>query len=153
MAAGAFAFLLSGAVYTPVAFAQAAGAAAQPPAAGAKPQKNYKDRGEYDLYNQATQQAKDPKTQLQTLQSWQDKYPQTDFEQERLLLFINALRQLAATDPSAAKQLLDKANALVKLDPKNFQGNYFVALWGPRVGGNSAPPDLLTQIDTAAHGV
>jgi hypothetical protein len=155
VAASAFALLLGGAVNTPVALAQAAGAAgaAQPPAAGAKPQKNYKDRAEYDLYNQAVQQAKDPKTQLTTLQTWQDKYPQTDFEQERLLLFINALRQLAATDPASAKQLLEKANALLKLDPKNFQANYFIALWGPRVGGNSASPDVLTQVDTAAHGV
>jgi hypothetical protein len=152
--AGAMALLLTGAANLPAVAAQAAGAAQQPAAGQAgKPQKNYKDRGEYDLYNQAVQQAKDPKTQLQTLQTWQDKYAQTDFEQERLLLFINALRQLAPSDPTAAKQLIDKCTALLKLDPKNFQGNYFLALWGPRVGQANPSPDLLSQIDAAAHGV
>ncbi len=161
---GALALFVLGAADLPnAAAAQAAGAqqpaAGQPaagqPAAGqaGKPQKNYKDRAEYDLYNQAVQQAKDPKTQLQTLQTWQDKYATTDFEQERLLLFINALRQLAPNDPASAKTLIEKCNALLKIDPKNFQGNYFLALWGPRVGGASAPPELLSQIDTASHGV
>ncbi len=149
----ALAILLSGPASLPLAAAQAA--PAQPPAAGAPaaPQKNYKDRGEYDLYNQAVQQAKDPKAQLQTLQTWQDKYPETDFKTERLQLFISALRQLAGSDPAAAKQLIDKADALLKIDPKNFQANYFITLWGPRTGGASAPPDLLTQVDTAAHAV
>lgn len=150
----AFAFLFAGPVSVPLAAAQAA--PAQQPAAGgqpAAPAKNYKDRGEYDLYNQAVQQAKDPKAQLQTVQTWQDKYPQTDFQTERLQLFISALRQLAASDPAAAKQLIEKCNALLKIDPKNFQANYFIALWGPRTGGASAPPDLQGEVDTAAHAV
>lgn len=149
----AFALLLAGSTSSLLGAPQAA--PAQQPAAGgqAAPAKNYKDRGEYDLYNQAVQQAKDPKAQLQTLQTWQDKYPQTDFKTERLQLFINALRQLAPSDPAAAKQLIDRANELLKVDPKNFQGNYFIALWGPRTGGASPSPDLLSQVDTAAHGV
>jgi hypothetical protein len=165
----ALALLLAGPISLPLAAAQAApaqqpgaggqaapgaGGQAAPGAGGqAAPAKNYKDRGEYDLYNQAVQQSKDPKTQLQTLQTWQDKYPKTDFETERLQLFINALRQLAPNDPAAAKTLIDKCNALLKVDPKNFQGNYFLALWGPRVGGTSPQPDLLSQVDTASHGV
>jgi hypothetical protein len=151
----ALALLLAGSVGSPLVAAQAA--PAQQPAAGAPgapaKQKNYKDRGEYDLYNQAVQQAKDPKAQLQTLQTWQDKYPQTDFETERLQLFISALRQLAPSDPAAAKQLIERCNQLLKIDPKNFQANYFLALWGPRTGGASPSPDLESQVDTASHTV
>lgn len=153
VSSAALALSLAGPASFPICAAQAA--PAQQPAAGgqAAPAKNYKDRGEYDLYNQAVQQSKDPKAQVQTLQTWQDKYPQTDFATERALLFINALRQLAPTDPSAGQKLIDKCKEVLKTDPKNFQGNYFLALWGPRVGGTNPQPDLLSSVDTAAHGV
>ncbi len=60
---------------------------------------------------------------------------------------------LRPNDPASAKQLIEKCNALLKIDPKNFQANYFLALWGPRVAGANASPELLSQIDAAGHGV
>lgn len=148
-AAGALAVFTSLAA-APLASAQAT---AQQPA-GQQPagQKNYKDRGEYDLYSKITQ-TKDPKERLQLLNTWQDKYPQTDFSKERLQYFVATLAQLAPTDPQARQQLLQKASDLLKVDPKDFQAMYYTALFGPGVGGTSCPSDVTGEVQTAAQGV
>ena len=128
---------------------QSAGAQQQP-AGGA--QKNYKDRGEYDLFSKITQ-TQDPKARLDLLNQWQDKYPQTDFAQERLQYFVATLSQLAPTDPASRQKLLDKCKELLALDPKNFQAMYFTAVWGPPVGAASPSADLQSQVQSAAQGV
>jgi hypothetical protein len=167
MAASAFA-LLTSAVSVPASLAQ--GTSQQPQSqsagggqqgttgqaaggqAGATGQKNYKDRAEYDLYAKITQ-TQDPAARLQLLNQWQDKYPQTDYQVERLQYFVATLNQLAAKDPSQRQLLIQKASDLLKLDPKNFQALYAITFNGPLVGGQNPPPDLLTQVDSAAHGV
>lgn len=164
IAAGAFALLASVAM-PPVMVAQApsqpaagagqAGQSAQPGQAGQAgqaPAKNYKDRDEYDLYSKITQTT-DPKAKLQLLQTWQDKYPQSDFASDRDTLFMLTLSQLAPNDPASRQKLVDKAGEIAAKDPKNFRANYMIALWGPAVGGTSPAPDLLAKVDTAAHGV
>ncbi len=136
--------LLSG----PAAFAQA-GASAQTGQAGQTGQKakNYKDRGEYDLYLKVTQ-TQDPKARLQVLNEWQDKYPQTDFDQDRLGYFVQTLGQLAGSDPAARQQLMDKAAQLLKVDPTNLLANYYTVLYGPGVPNANA-----SQITDAAHNI
>lgn len=121
-------------------------------AAAGQPAKNYKDRAEYDLYSKITQ-TQDPKARLDLLKEWEQKYPQTDFSTERLQYFVATLGQLAPTDQSARQPLLDKCNELLKADPKNFRAMYLISLWGPAVGGASPSPDLVSQVDTSAHGV
>lgn len=155
----AVALLVTGLTITDRAYAQAAdaqqpaaGQAGQQPGGQAAPQKNYKDRGEYDLYSQVTQ-TQDPKKRLDLLNQWQTKYPQSDFAQDRLQYFVATLGQLATNDPNVRQQLIDKCKELLKLDPKNFTASYYIALWGPAVGGTSPSPDLLSTTETAAHGV
>src|SRR5438270_7539631 len=128
--------LLTSAVSVPAAMAQDTNQQQQQPAAGgqqgaaggqqsaaggqqAAGQKNYKDRGEYDLFAKITQTA-DPAARLQLLNQWQDKYPQTDYAQERLQYYVITLSALAAKDPSQRQMLIQKAGDLLKLDPKNF---------------------------------
>jgi hypothetical protein len=138
----------------PAGQAPAGQAVAQPAAgqAGAAPAKNYKDRGEYDLYAKVTQTA-DPKARLEVLNTWQDKYPQTDFQQERLQYYVATLGQLAGSDATQRKPLLDKCAALLKIDPKNFTAAYYLSLWGPVVDASAPSADLESQIDSAAHVV
>ena len=142
-----------------LAFAQAGQAGAQSGAqatgqasAQAGAQKNYKDRAEYDLYSKITQ-TQDAKARLDLLNQWQDKYPQSDFADDRLKYFINTLAQLAPNDPASRQQLIQKCGDMLKKDSKYFLANYYVALWGPAVGGANPPGDLTTQVDSAAHGV
>ena len=130
VATGAVAFLLTFMVDSGPALAQTAAAQPAGQAGAAAPAKNYKDRGEYDLYAKVAQTT-DPKARLDVLNTWQDKYPQTDFQQERLQYFVATLAQLSGADPTQRQPLIDKCNALLKVDPKNFTAAYYLSLWGP----------------------
>ena len=163
VAKGTVALVLAGPAGISIAAAQDAQAqqsagqqpAGQAGAAGGQAptkQKNYKDRAEYDLYSKITQ-TQDPKQRLELLNTWQDKYPQSDFAHDRLLYFVRTLSQLAQTDPASRQQLIDKCKQLLKEDPKSFEASYFITLWGPAVGGASPQPELLTDIQNAAQAV
>jgi tetratricopeptide (TPR) repeat protein len=142
--------LLTGLVFVSIATAQNAGG--QQPAGQAGQTKNWKDVAEYDLYNKANSTA-DPKAKLQLLNTWQDKYPQSDYADLRSQLFIATLGQLAASDPSQRQALVTKCEEILKADPKNFTAAYYLALNGPIVGGTNPPADLISQVETAAHSV
>ena len=152
--------LLTGLIAAPLVTAQTAGgqqpAGAQQPAAGGQagqqPQKNWKDRAEYDLYVKISQ-TQDPKARLELLNTWQDKYPQTEFQQERSQAFIATLAQVAQSDPSQRQALINKCEEVLKTDPKNFTAAYYLTLMGPQVGGANPPADLANQVQTAAHSV
>src|SRR5258707_9923340 len=139
-AAGVFG-LLTGLLGVPMARAQDAAGAGQPA-------KNYKDKAEYDLYLKVTQTA-DPKARLELLNTWQDKYPQSDYAAERTTYYVATLGPLAQSDATQRKPLLGKCQEALKADPKNFRALYFTALWGPAVGGSDPPADLQSQVDTA----
>jgi len=156
IATGTFALLVN-VGSAPMARAQAAGQAATGQAAGQAAAgqpgaKNYKDRAEYDLYSKISQTT-DPKAKLELLQTWQDKYPQSDFAADRNTLFMVTLSQLAANDPAARQKLIDKSSEILRTDPTNFRANYFNTLWGPAVGGANPPADLQSKVETAAHAV
>ncbi len=142
--------LLTGLVFVPVAAAQDTGT--QQAAAAGQTAKNWKDRAEYDLYVKISQTT-DPKAKLELLNTWQDKYPQSDYSQERLMFFVNTLGQLAASDPTQRQPLINKCEELLKADPKNFTADYYMSIFGPQLGGANPPADLLTQIQAAAHGL
>lgn len=160
VAKGTFALVLASPMGVSVAMAQDTQAAGQQPAGqsgaagGQAPakQKNYKDRAEYDLFSKVTQ-TQDPKQRLELLNTWQDKYPNSDYKEDRLVYFVRTLSQLAQNDPQARQQLIDKCKALLQENPKSFEANYFITLWGPTVGGSSPQPDLLTTIQNAAQSV
>lgn len=105
-------------------------------------QKHYKDRGEYELYLKVTQ-TKDPQQRLQLLNTWNDKYPTSDFKEDRLEYFVTTLGEVAGKDPSQRKALLEKCEALLKVNPNDFYSNYYMALYGPQVSGTS-PSDVQT---------
>ncbi len=141
MATGALAALLLNLAGAPAVFAhQGAPQAAT---------KNYKDKDEYDLYYKITQTA-DPKARLQLLNTWQDKYPTSDYSPERLQYFVATLQQLAATDPTQRQPLINKCQELLKAQPTNFRAAYLISVWGPAVGGANPSPDLLTTVESGA---
>jgi hypothetical protein len=145
-ATGALA-LLAGWVAVAPARAQQPAAA---PAAGQAPAKNYKDRAEYDLYSKVTTTT-DPKARLEVLNTWQDKYPQSDYAPERLQYYLDTLTRLSQTDATQRQPLVNKCQEVLKTDPKNSLALYLISFWGPAVGGNNPPPELQSQVDSAAH--
>ncbi len=73
----------------------AAGAVAAPapaPAPQAK-QKAVKDQGEYDII-QLAQKETDPQKKLDVLKQWEQKYPDSDFKNDRTLAVLNAYSQI-----------------------------------------------------------
>lgn len=148
LAAGAVALLVSFAAVPPaIAQQPAAGQAA----AGQAPAKNYKDRGEYDLFSKVTQTA-DPKARLEVLNTWQDKYPQSDYAPERLQYYVATLSQLAQSDATQRQALLNKCQELLKADPKNSLALHLVSYWGMIVGGANPSPELQSQVESASRG-
>src|ERR1039457_7432532 len=70
--------------------AQAAGG--QAAAQTAQPQKKVKDQGEYDIYNNVLKDAGAqtwPKL-LQDLDTWAQKYPESDYKDDRLYYYVQA---------------------------------------------------------------
>jgi tetratricopeptide (TPR) repeat protein len=115
-----------------------------------KPQPNWKDRDEYDAF-QKVQTTTDPKGRLDALKAWEDKYPTSEFVAMRNQYYLDTLSRLASSDPSQRQALLNKAQDVLKTDPKNANAQYLIALWGPIVGGASPSPDLAGQVESAAH--
>ena len=107
----------------PVLSLTAGAAAAQTAAPAAPAAPTVKDQGEYDAI-QAVQKETDPVKKLDLLKAWQDKYPDSQFKNARLLQFMDtwskiATKALTSTSPtpdvlSAAKDAA--TNLLTNLD-------------------------------------
>lgn len=123
-------------------------AQAQPqaqPAQQAKPAKNWKDRAEYDLYVAITKEA-DPKKALDLLNQWSQKYPNTDFKQERYDAYLVTYQKLGDRD-----KMLQTAREALNDFPTDFQALYAVTLLTP-APQNVSNPDALALGEKAARG-
>lgn len=107
------------AVGAPMASAQAAAAAP----AGQAHQKKVKDQGEYDLFNQTLKDANNPAQQVKDLDTWTQKYPESDYKDDRLLYYLQAYN--ASNQPAKVLEvgagLMGRGlqDVFVKADPKN----------------------------------
>src|SRR5579863_350688 len=78
------------------AFVATAGLAQNPPAAqpqGQQPAaaaKKVKDQGEYDIFNEALKDAANPQKEVQDLDTWVQKYPESDYKWDRLYMYMQA---------------------------------------------------------------
>jgi hypothetical protein len=99
-------------------------AAAGQAAAGGQPQ--WKDQGEYEVAT-AAQKATDPQKKIDTLKQWEQKYPDSAYKNQRLLMQAQAYDQLALaaygkTDPA----VLDSGQQAAQTLMDNLD-NYFAA--------------------------
>ena len=101
-------------------------------AAWGQAEKKWKDRAEYDLFDAALK-AQDANKKLQLLDGWKEKYPSTDYQEERLLMTTQVYHAL-----NQGSKMYEAARALLKVNPKNFQGLYYITLLGPTMIGDSA---------------
>jgi tetratricopeptide (TPR) repeat protein len=111
------------------------------------PQKNWKDRAEYDLYDSITKDA-NAKTRLEKLEQWQKQYPQTEWTLERQTLLVTTHAAL-----NQAKETTDAAKALVAADPKNFTGLYYMMYFTQVLYSQTKTPDALDQGEQAANTI
>src|SRR4029077_1397325 len=54
------------------------------------PEKKVKDQGEYDIYNQTLKDQPNPAALLKDLDTWAQKYPESDYKDDRLYYYIQA---------------------------------------------------------------
>ena len=111
------------------------------------PQKNWKDRAEYDLFDAITKDS-NPKTKLEKLQQWVKQYPQTDYISER--------RQLLLTTYAAANQPKDAfetAKGILADSPKDFSALYYTMFFTRGVYAANPQPDVLDRGESAATAI
>ncbi len=122
------------------------GQAAASPASTA-PQKNWKDRAEYDLYV-AIGQDQNPKTRLEKLQQWEKAYPMTEWIKERRTLFLTTYAAL-----NDGKDVAEMAKQILAQDPKDFTALYYTMLFTQSLYGQNQSPDVLDQGEKAAQAI
>jgi tetratricopeptide (TPR) repeat protein len=111
------------------------------------PQKNWKDRGEYDLFDAITKDT-NPKTKLEKLQQWLKQYPQTDYVTERRTLLLATYFQLGM-----AKEAVDVAKQILGNDPNNFSALFITVSFTQALAGQNPTPDVLDQGESAAKAL
>jgi len=121
------------------------GQAAAP--ASAAPQKNWKDRAEYDLYDSITKDT-NPKTRLEKLQQWEKQYPTTEWIDARRTLFLTTYAGL-----SDAKNAVEAAKQILAVNPKDFTALYYTMLFTIGLYAQNQTPDVLDQGEKAAQAI
>jgi tetratricopeptide (TPR) repeat protein len=121
------------------------GQAAAPTDKPAEKKKNYKDQQEYTLYDSATKET-DANKKLALLNTWKDKYPESDFKLERLQLLLPTYQQLG--QPA---KMIDTAKEILAIAPKDITALYWITFLTPTLGSSSA--DTLDTAEKAANGL
>jgi tetratricopeptide (TPR) repeat protein len=121
------------------------GQAAAP--SSAAPQKNWKDRAEYDLFDSITKDT-NPKTRLEKLQQWEKQYPMTEWNKERRTLFLTTY---AANNDG--KNTTDVAKQILAEDPNDFTASYYIMLFTQPLYGQSQTPAILDDGEKAAKTI
>jgi tetratricopeptide (TPR) repeat protein len=110
------------------------------------PQKKVKDQAEYELYTNSTKET-DATKRLVFLNTWQEKYPNSDFKEERLVIFLISYTQLAQ-----APKVVDTAREILAIDPKEVNALKWLAIYTQTY---PQPPtaDSLATGEKAAQGL
>jgi len=88
--------------------------------AQAAPEKKVKDQGEYDIYNQTLKDLANPAALVKDLDTWAQKYPDSDWKDDRFYYYITAYNGTAqpAKVLDLGSQLMGRDLKKVYADPK-----------------------------------
>ncbi|HEY1217929.1 MAG: hypothetical protein ABSE42_00005 [Bryobacteraceae bacterium] len=127
--------------WTRPARAQAAAPAQAAPAQNAPVQKTVKDQGEYDIYNDVTKDmlARNFAKAITDLDTWKQKYPASDFKDDRSVFYIQAYA--GGGQPAKA---LDEAGLLMAKDLS-------IVLNDPKTGASQQLTVLFTVTTVIAQ--
>jgi hypothetical protein len=141
---------------TPAAAPTAPAAAPTAPAAAptAPVQKKVKDQGEYDIYNQVTVdlQKKDFAKAVADLDTWKQKYPGSDFKDDRSAFYVQAYA--GSNQPAKAVDeiglLLAKGLTTVLNDPKTGPTQQLTVLFTAATAITQVPAPTADEFAIAA---
>ena len=109
------------------------------------PEKKVKDRAEYDLYDSITKE-QNPAKRLEFLNTWKEKYVETDYKKERLLFYLSTYVQL-----NQPAKVIETAKQILEIDPKDFTSLYYISLLS--VTQNDLSAGALDTGEKAAQGM
>jgi tetratricopeptide (TPR) repeat protein len=109
------------------------------------PQKKVKDQGEYDIYNAVSKET-DPNKQLQLLQTWKEKYPDSDFKEDRAAMVAQDYAKLGK--PAEA---IKAAQDVLAVNPKNLAA--LVTIVNNAIHVNPPTPESLSAGEQAANSL
>lgn len=115
------------------------------PAAPAEKKKNYKDQQEYTLYDSVSKET-DATKKLALLNTWKEKYADSDFKMDRLRIYLDTYQKLG--QPA---KMIDTAKEILAADPKDITSLYWITFLTPSLGVSSA--DALDTGEKAAKGL
>jgi len=142
---GISAIALLSAIAGPAQTSQPAQSGQAAPAAPAAKKKQYMDQQEYTLYDSVTKET-DNNKKLALLNTWKEKYPDSDFKLERSLLFLDTYTKL-----NQFQKVVDAAKEILALDPKEIRALYWISLLTPQLNLDS--PDAMDTADKGANGL
>jgi len=105
------------------------------------PPKTWKSQAEFDAYSAAAKET-DAKKKLALVDAWKDQFPNTDFQQQRLALYVDAYRLLNDT-PKVVATL----NDLLALDPKDLNVMNLIMVFSLQLDSRANS----SALDNAAH--
>src|ERR1035437_8452948 len=119
-----------------------------PPAPGTPPEKKVKDQGEFDISNQTFKDTANPAAQIKDLDTWTQKYPDSDWKHDRLFYYIPAynLIPLPAKVLEVGSQLMDRDLKTVFKDPKIGPGQVLSVLYMTAVNVQKLPTATVEQL-------
>jgi hypothetical protein len=122
---------------------------AQAPAA---PQKNWKDRAEYDLYAAITMDTM-PASRLQNLEKWKSTYPQSEYADVRLKIYLVTYQQM-----NNHRAAFDMATEILKMDPNDLTSLTEIVGYGltlvpadPKAALSAQNKSDLDTVDKTSH--
>ncbi|MBK5294826.1 MAG: hypothetical protein JJE04_24510 [Acidobacteriia bacterium] len=86
------------------------------------PEKKVKDQAEYDLFT-AVQKEADLNKKVQLLETWKQKYPDSDYKVDRLQILVQTYQGLGQ-----GEKMYGAAKEILSLEPNNTFGLYMVTL-------------------------
>lgn len=108
-----------------------------------KPQ--WKDRAEYDLVAAITKETNNTK-KLELLNTWKEKYPNTDFKLERLQHYLVTYQAL-----NQPTKMVETAQAMLAINPKDVQALYWLCTLVPRAPKPNESD--FSMAEKSAHGL
>ena len=92
-----------------------------------------KDTAEYELATKAFAAETDPKTKLQVLDEWKEKYPESDYKEDRVRIYMRTHQQLGDV-----KSAIGVANDILKANPNDFESNYLITSGVPGLAAEAS---------------
>jgi len=125
------------------------------------PEKKVKDQGEFDIYNQALKDASNPTQQIKDIDTWTQKYPESDYKDDRLIMLISAYN--AANQPAKVldlgSQWMNQGLKTVFKDAKAGPGQVLTVLYlmtaniAKLMATPNVPPDQMANGEKAARAL